>query len=95
MQLDQLEILEEKINTAIQVINKLQAENNELKKYNMELIKRVQEHETTIQKLHEEYQILKDQQNNTNFNNEKEEEIKHKVEGILAKLDTLQQISTF
>ena len=93
MQLTQLEVLEEKINTAIQVIKKLQTENNELKTYNMELIKKVQEHENTIQKLHEEYQILKDQQNSTLFN--KEEEIKHKVEGILAKLDSLQQIATF
>ena len=90
---DQLEILEKKINNTIQLINNLQAENSGLKKYNAELINRVQEQEKSIQRLREEYQKLKELQNISHFN-EKEEEIKQKVKGMLAKLDNLQHFST-
>ena len=94
MNYEQLDSLEEKINKAIRVINNLQAENEELKKYNMELINKVQENEKTIQRLREEYQNLKDHQDISHITKEKEEEIRHKVEGMLAKLDSLQHISS-
>ena len=93
-QYNQLEILEGKINKTIQLIDKLQAENNELKRYNAELINKVQEQEKINQKLRKGYHKLKEQQNNSHFTLEKEEEIKQKVEGMLAKLDNLQHISS-
>ena len=39
----QLDVLEEKINKTVELIKQLRAENHELKKYNLELINRIQD----------------------------------------------------
>lgn len=89
MEYNQLEVLEEKINKAIQLISELQAENSELKKYNMELITKAQENEKTIRRLQEEYKNLKDHQDQSEIYREKEEKIQKKIHEILDKLDKI------
>ena len=88
MQSDQLDILEEKINNAVLLIAKLQAENGELKKQTKELTSRLQENEKIIQQIREENQKIKEQKGNPQDFQEKEEKIRQKIEGMLAKLDS-------
>ena len=86
------DILEEKINQTIQLINKLRAENDELKKYNLELINRVQEKERSIAQLNEDFQKLKEQKGNSEIYKHKEQKIQKKVEEIIAKLEKLHNL---
>lgn len=92
MEIDQLEALEEKISKTVKLISDLQAENNELKKYNMELINRVQEKEKIITQLRDEYQKLKEQKDESEIYKQKEQKIQQKVEEIMLKLDSIASI---
>ncbi len=88
----QLDILEEKINRLIAIVNQLQSEKNILKDENAELLKKIQEKEETIQQFRDEYQKFREYQDDSGVNRKREEEIKQKIESMLAKLDGLTQI---
>lgn len=89
MDLEQLDILEEKINQAVRVIEKVKLENRELLRANQELRSEVDEKERVLQQLKEENENLT-QQNESSMGKEKEEIIKSKVEQMLSRLDDLQ-----
>jgi len=89
---NQLDVLDEKINKAIEIINTLQAENNRLKEQNQELIDKLGQYDELLRQFEHENKILKDATNQLNFTNDKQEVIKQKLETMLLKLDNLQQI---
>lgn len=88
MDLDQLDVLQEKINHAIKIIEQLKSENQRLVQENEELRSNSNSKELLVQQLREENNNLKQTQNNVS--SEKEEKIRSKVEEMLAKLDELQ-----
>ena len=90
MDLEQLAVLEGKINHAVRVIEKLKLENQELVKSNHELRSDSESNEQLIQQLQEENQNLKHIHDESSLGKEKEEKIKSKVEQMLARLDELQ-----
>jgi FtsZ-binding cell division protein ZapB len=92
--LKQLDVLEEKISKTVELIKQLRAENHELKKYNLELINRVQEKEKKIGQLEDDYQNIKQQNDNSEILKNKEVKIQQKVEEIISKLDSLHDIET-
>jgi FtsZ-binding cell division protein ZapB len=92
MEIDQFEALEEKISKTVKFISDLQAEVDELKKYNNELINRVQEKEKIITQLLDEYQKLKEEKDQSEIYKQKEQKIQQKVEEIMLKLDSISSI---
>lgn len=91
MDLEQLDVLETKVNQAIQCIENLKLENQELRRVNQELQSESQGKELLIQQLREEKSNLEKLQNqSSSIDKEKEERIKSKVELMLSKLDELQ-----
>jgi len=99
MQSDQLDILKNSIAKAVQLIEKLQAENKQLKQYNIELLSKIQKQEQAIQNIQKEYKSTKENFTETknesfHFYKRREEEIRQKVKELLTKLNTLQQFSS-
>ncbi|MFQ5751898.1 MAG: cell division protein ZapB [bacterium] len=90
MDLEQLDVLEGKINHAVRLIEKLKLENQKLMKSNHELRSDSESKEQLIQQLQEENQNLKHIHDESSVGKEKEEKIKSKVEQMLARLDELQ-----
>ncbi len=89
MDLKQLDDLEERINQAVGLIEKLRIENQELQRANQQLRSDAQSREILFQKLQEENEHLRKQQNESALGKEKEERIRSKVEQMLARLDEL------
>ncbi|MBN1154680.1 cell division protein ZapB [candidate division KSB1 bacterium] len=89
---NQLDVLDDKINKAIEIINSLQAENNRLKDQNQELINKLGEYDELLKKLTHENEDLKTTAGQSNIKDNKQEIIKQKLETILLKLDNLQQV---
>ncbi|MFQ5650165.1 MAG: hypothetical protein ACE5IY_09510 [bacterium] len=92
MDLQQLEILEEKVGQAVQFIERLKRENQALQKEIDELRSESQSNEQLIKQLKEENHNLKLVQNESSLGKEKEEQIKSKVEQMLSKLEELQYL---
>ena len=90
MDIEQLDILEGKINQAVRIIEKVKLENQELVRTNQELRSGSEEQERTIQQLREENEGLKQLQNNAAMDKDKEDLIKSKVEQMLSRLDDLE-----
>ncbi|NIV95612.1 cell division protein ZapB [candidate division KSB1 bacterium] len=90
MDVEQLDVLEAKVNQAIAYIEKLKLENQDLKKTNQELQSETQTKEELIQQLREENRNLQQLQSESSIGKEKEEKIRSKVELMLSKLDELQ-----
>ncbi|RMD89529.1 MAG: cell division protein ZapB [Calditrichaeota bacterium] len=90
MELEKLELLEEKINQAVQLIERLKMENKELKQLNDDLREENMAKDRMIQQLKEENQHLHQMQLENTLGTEKEEEIKSKIEQILNQLDELE-----
>jgi FtsZ-binding cell division protein ZapB len=90
MDLQQFEILENKISQAISAIQKLKQENRELEKRLQALREENQEKDKMLGALQEEIQKLKDNTQESQQFKTREEEIRSKVEKMLAKLEELQ-----
>lgn len=90
MELEQLEVLERKINQAVQLIENLRNQNEILVKENGELRKELQTSSQRIQQLEEQVESLNQTAGESALNKEKEEKIKSKVENMLVKLEELQ-----
>lgn len=90
MDIEQLDILEGKINQAVRIIEKVKLENQELVRTNQELRSGVEDKERIIQQLREENEGLKQLQNNAAMDKDKEDLIKSKVEQMLSRLDDLE-----
>lgn len=92
MDIEQLDVLEEKINQAVKLIEHLMQENDQLKAEVKELRSESESREKTVLQLKEENQNLQLVQTDSILGREKEEKIRSKVEQMLAKLDELQYI---
>lgn len=90
MDLQQFEILENKISQAISTIQKLKQENAELQKRIVALQEASQEKDRKFGALQEEMQKLTDHAQESQQSKAREEEIRSKVEKMLAKLEELQ-----
>lgn len=88
--MEQLEILEAKINQALELIEKLRTENRELRHVNSELQSESESKDLIIQQLKEENQNLQHTKIESSIGKEKEEKIKNKVEHMLNRLEELQ-----
>jgi len=87
-----LEVLEEKINHILSLVDKLKAENLELKQRNQQLQILVDEKEKTIQTLRQESVQYRDAQNEIESYREKQDNIRSKVEILLQKLKEFEDI---
>ncbi|MFQ5823695.1 MAG: hypothetical protein ACE5JB_06540 [bacterium] len=90
MEMEQLEILETKINQAVELIGKLKKENQEMLNSNRELRTESESKDLIIQQLKEENKNLQQMHSKSSLGKEKEEKIKSKVEQMLSRLDDLQ-----
>jgi len=90
MELEQLSILEKKVLQAVQLIETLRQKNEELVKENNDLRHELQANSTRVQQLEAEISRLNDVASKTDINEEKEAQIKSKVENMLVKLEELQ-----
>lgn len=90
MEMAQLEILEGKINQAVNLIDQLKSENQRLINENNEIRSESQSRELMIQQLKEDNENLKQTQAQSSMSPENEQKIKDKVEQMLKKLDQLQ-----
>jgi len=90
MDLQKFEDLENRISQTISLIQKLKQENRELQKQIQTLQEENQEKDKTLGALQEEMQKLKDQPQESRQFKAREEEVRSKVEKMLAKLEELQ-----
>ncbi|MBN1351954.1 cell division protein ZapB [candidate division KSB1 bacterium] len=90
MDYQQIDILEDRINQAVDLIARLKEENRHLKQQNSELRERAEESEKTLKMLQDEFQHLTNAQKETENFKEREALLKRKVEAMLSKLDTIQ-----
>ena len=94
MENTELNKLEVNINKAVETIQKLHLENQRLRQENHNLINRLREYERKIEQLKNlspEEVDLADQLYN---HQEKETKVKQKIQQMLDKLETLQQLSS-
>lgn len=94
MELEQLEILERKINQAVNFIEKMKLENQTLKDEVVELRSQSKSKDEIINQLKEENHNLKLMQSEASLGKEKEEQIRSRVEQMLSKLDELEYLNT-
>jgi len=94
MDYTELDKLEANIKRAIEAIQKLQSENQRLKQDNKNLLNRIREKERKIEQLRNLSQDDGDVADQLYIYKEKEGKIKQKIQQMLDKLETFQQIST-
>jgi len=87
---NELEVLEERVSRAVELIHRLKSENQTLHLQNQELKVRLEEHERTIAELQAQSASLMELQAERDRYREREQLIRHKVESLLAKLDSLE-----
>ena len=90
MDYQSLDILEEKINMAVELIARLREQNHRLKEENGHLRSRMEERELELKTIQEEFQHLSTIKQETQNYQEREKLIKGKVESMLSKLDAVQ-----
>lgn len=90
MDYQQLDILEDKINLAVELISRLREENQQLDQENSELRERVEKGENALKTLQEEFQHFTTMQQEAENYKKKEELIKEKVEAMLSKMESIQ-----
>ena len=87
-----LEVLEEKINHILSLVDKLKTENLELKQRNQQLQILVDEKEKTVQTLRQESAEYRDAKKDIESYREKQDHIRSKVEILLQKLKEFEDI---
>ncbi len=93
MKLEQLDVLEKKIGQVVGLIGHLQQQNTELRNDLNQSRLQSQTNELMIQQLQEENKELAVVQNETAVEKEKEEQIRIRIEQMLAKLDELEHLA--
>lgn len=88
----ELDKLENNIQRAIEMIQKLKSENQRLKQENHNLLNRIRENEKIIQELKNQFQADGDIVDQVYIYKEKEGKIKNKIQQMLEKLETFQQL---
>ena len=87
------ELLEEKINKILTLIENLKKENTDLKIQNQNLQQRCKEKEENIKLLNEELNQHRTMKNEIEVCKEKEDRIRSKVETLLSKLKEFENIT--
>ncbi len=93
MQNQSFDILEEKINKILLLVEHLKKENLELKSKNQKLEDNFKEKEEKIELLKEELEQHRDMKNEIEACKEKEDHIRLKVETLLSKLKEFENIT--
>ncbi|UCE06691.1 MAG: cell division protein ZapB [bacterium] len=93
MDYTELDKLEANIKRAIETIQKLQSENQRLKQENQNLLNRIRENERKIEQLRNLSQDNGAVADQAYIYKEKEGKIKQKIQQMLEKLETFQQLS--
>lgn len=88
----ELDKLENNVQRAIEMIQKLKSENQRLKQENHNLLNRIRENEKIIQELKNQFQADGDIVDQVYSYKEKEGKIKQKIQQMLEKLETFQQL---
>ncbi len=92
METQAFEVLEGKIDQALDLITNLQKENQTMKLKLQEMNKLLQEKENTVIKLREESEQARTMEVEINQYQEKEDRIRNKVETLLDKLKEFEEI---
>jgi len=92
MDYTELDKLEANIKRAIETIQKLQSENQRLKQDNQNLLNRIRENERKIEQLMNLSQDHGDVSDQVSIYKEKEGKIKQKIQQMLEKLESFQQL---
>lgn len=90
MDYQQIDILEDKINMAVDLIVRLREENRQLTQQNLELREKAEESEKALKMLKDEFQHLTMVKEETENMKKREVLVKSKVEAMLSKLDAIQ-----
>ncbi|MBC8183356.1 hypothetical protein H8E88_19870 [candidate division KSB1 bacterium] len=91
--MDEFDNLENNVGRAIELIQSLFQKNEELHKENGILIKKITEQKDLVQHLQEENQKLKSNPDNINYDKEKENKIRIKINHIIDKLESFEKLS--
>lgn len=94
MDYTELDKLEANIKRIIETVQNLQGENHRLKQENQNLLRRIRENEEIIQELKIAAQYDGDAAEQLLNFKEKEGKLKQKIQKILEKLETVQQLSS-
>ncbi|MCK4235710.1 MAG: hypothetical protein KAX38_01235 [Candidatus Krumholzibacteria bacterium] len=84
-----MEILEEKINKAAELIERMRRDKNDIEKVNKELKERVELLYIRSEELNKELEVLKRKKVKNTDLDKSREEIKNKIEEMLAKLEAI------
>jgi len=90
MDYQQIDILENKINMAVDLIMRLREENRQLKQDNHELQEKAEENDKALRLLQDEFQHLSAVHEEAENLQKHEDLLKAKVEAMLAKLEGIQ-----
>ncbi|HHL73342.1 MAG TPA: cell division protein ZapB [Bacteroidetes bacterium] len=90
MELHQFEVLENKIVQALQLIEKLKNENATLRSEIASLKEELAQKEEEIAELNTKFEKELDNQRNTSYYQEREAQIRSKIEDMLARLEALE-----
>ena len=89
MEFQQLEVLEEKNEKLLELVNRLKNENRELRMQNAELLAKLEENERTIEALKEQYQGVAQHQEEVERLKAREQEVRQRIQELLEKLDRI------
>jgi len=90
MDYQQIEILEDKINLAVELIARLKNENRELKQRNAEIMQQLEASELAFKQMKADFENLQTRQEDYFQIKQREEKVREKVEGMLQKLNAIQ-----
>lgn len=90
MDYQQIEILEDKINLAVELIARLKNENRELKQRNAEIAQQLEASELAFKQMKVDFDNLQTRQEDYFQIKQREEKVREKVDGMLQKLNAIQ-----
>ncbi len=91
--MDEFDDLENNVARAIEVIHSLFQKNEELKKENGSLVRKISEYEQAIQQVRDESKTVKNNPDNLQFDTEKENKIRIIIQHIIDKLESFEKLS--
>lgn len=90
MDYQQIDVLEDKINMAVELLAKLKSENQELKQRIADLLQKLDASEQAFQQMKADYEAIQNNQDDYIEIKQREERVREKVEGMLNKLNAIQ-----
>ena len=90
MDYQQIDILEDKINMAVELLARLKKENQDFKQRNADLQQKLEASEHAFEQMKADYDALLNNQEDVSLIKQREEKVREKVEGMLNKLNSIQ-----